>query len=169
MKNFLSIYGRVLKGLGKVLKYFGILLLAAIVASIFVQVISRYVFGRPHVWVEEFATYCFIWTVFIGAAYALLQGRHIIVTTITDYFSPMVKKILAVCINLAILFFLYNSLKYGLRQFSVEAPQSTIALPWRLPRRWFYSLPFLVSMASMFLTTVHSFLVNITTLREKKG
>ena len=168
MKKFMALYQSFIVIIGNFLKFIGIFLLVAMVLSIFMQVVSRYVFGRPHMWVEEFATYCFIWTVFIGSAYALIKRRHIVIRTLVDYFPERVKELLEIFVNLGMLIFLYFALKYGMRQFRVEAPQSTIALPVKLPRRLFYSMPFIISMFSMFITTVYSFIENIISWKKEK-
>ena len=57
--------------LGSLERMVGIGLLALMVVTITLQVITRYLFGQPLVWVEELATYSFIWSVFLGAALGL--------------------------------------------------------------------------------------------------
>jgi TRAP-type C4-dicarboxylate transport system permease small subunit len=168
MERFLSFYRRIIFVIGVVLKWLGLLLLALIVGCIFLQVVSRYFFGKPHVWVEEFATYCFIWVVFIGAAYALIKKRHIVVTTLIDFLPKNVRKILDFVVLAGMLFFLFNACRYGFRQFIIETPQSTIALPIRLSRHWFYSFPFDISMVSMFITTVYNLLEKIHSWKNKE-
>ena len=37
--------------------------------------------GRPIAWVEEIATYAFIWMTFVGASLGLKEGRHILIAT----------------------------------------------------------------------------------------
>lgn len=164
MDRALRIYGRFIEGIGLILKYTGILLITGIVLSIFVQVVSRYLFNRPHVWVEEFATYSFIWLVFTGAAYAHIKGRHILVTTLTDCLYKPLRRVLAVGSNVLIVVFLIVVIRYGFRQFIVEGPQSTIALPVQLPRRLFYSVPFLISMLTMLLTTLQYLFMSVMEL-----
>jgi TRAP-type C4-dicarboxylate transport system permease small subunit len=156
MNVFLFLYRRVIMIIGFVLKYFGIILLTGIVLSIFSQVISRYCFSLPLVWVEEFATYSFIWLVFMGAAYALIEKRHLVVTTVTDCLPEKIQKILSVLMLLLILVFLIQVIRYGIKQYSLEGMQMTISLPLRLPRRWFYSLPFVISMMIMLFTTIYN-------------
>jgi len=155
MHQFFQFYGKILKILEYIYQLLGNLLLSVIVGSIFVQVFSRYLLNRPHIWVEELATYCFIWLVFVGAAYAHIKKRHIIVTTLVDCFYKPLKRALLVLSNIFILTFLTFGLIYGLRHFKIEAPQFTIALPIKLPRRIFYSTPFLFGIISMMIITVY--------------
>ena len=48
-----------------------------LVGVIFVQVICRYVLLIPTAWAEELARYLFVWTSYLGSAYALNEGGHI--------------------------------------------------------------------------------------------
>ena len=48
-----------------------------LVGVIFVQVICRYVLYISTAWAEELARYLFVWTSYIGSAYALNEGGHI--------------------------------------------------------------------------------------------
>lgn len=48
----------------------------------FVQVLTRYVFHVPAVWVEEIARYLMVWMVFIGMAYAIPKNAHFMVEII---------------------------------------------------------------------------------------
>lgn len=48
-----------------------------LVGVIFVQVICRYVLLIPTAWAEELARYLFVWTSYLGSAYALNEGEHI--------------------------------------------------------------------------------------------
>lgn len=161
-------YGRLIDVIGFALKVIGYLAITSIVCAITLQVVSRYVFSRPHLWVEEFATYCFIWLVFIGAAYAATKKRHIVVTSLTDIFPEAVRKALRVGSYAAVLIFLFFLVKFGLRQFVIEAPQHTIALPVRLPRRLFYSLPLVISGISLFLTFAYQLLEELLPKKEHK-
>jgi len=88
MTGFLDRYSRLLHRIGRGERWIGIVLLAVIVACIFGQVVSRYAFGLPLVWVEELSTYAFIWCVFIGASMALKQNRHIRILSFVSRLSP---------------------------------------------------------------------------------
>ena len=52
--------------------------------SIFVDVILRYFFNRPSIWVTEVSTYLFLYIIFLGTSYALQEGLHIKVTFLLD-------------------------------------------------------------------------------------
>jgi hypothetical protein len=75
--RMLSRCKRLIDGIGRVERGLGIALILYMVAAITVQVFTRYALGRPIAWVEESATYAFIWMSFVGASVGLKQGRHI--------------------------------------------------------------------------------------------
>lgn len=62
-----------------------LLLLAMLVVSS-MQIIWRYVFQISLAWSEEVARYLFVWSVWIGAAYASKMSRHIRITFLKEAF-----------------------------------------------------------------------------------
>jgi len=60
-----------------VLKSALIALMAALVAAVSWQVISRYVFSSPSSWTEEVARFLMIWVGLLGAAYAFRTRVHL--------------------------------------------------------------------------------------------
>jgi TRAP-type C4-dicarboxylate transport system permease small subunit len=64
------------------------LVLLFVTFSIFVDVILRYFFNRPSIWVTEVSTYLFLYIIFLGTAYALDHDLHIRVTFLVDRFGP---------------------------------------------------------------------------------
>ncbi len=167
MQKILKKYDALLHIIGIAEFGLGFICLFAIVIFIFSQVVSRYLFNKPLVWVEELSTYCFIWTVYLGTAYALIKGRHIRVTTLVDMFPRVVQEMLAVFTYACLIFFLIVLVRNGIKQVIFEGPQHTIALPVRLPRKYFYSIPFVVSCTSMLLTSIYLFLNQLYELLTK--
>ena len=89
---------------------FGYLLLVVatlvMVTSILLQVFFRYAMNSPLYWSEEIARYAFVWLVFIGAAIASKRGAHIGVDYIVMHLPALPKNILAIIVNLLVLFFI---------------------------------------------------------------
>ena len=56
------------------------LILLFITVSIFADVILRYFFNRPSIWITEVSTYLFLYVIFLGTGYALQMNLHIRVT-----------------------------------------------------------------------------------------
>ena len=57
------------------------------------NVIMRYFFNNPIHWAEEVVTSLFVWTVFIGSAYAYRKHSHLGVDILVNAFPPKVKKV----------------------------------------------------------------------------
>ena len=60
-----------------------IFLFVALVAIVFYQVVSRYIFSDPPSWTEELARYCQVWIILLTSSICIRKGSHLAV----DYFS----------------------------------------------------------------------------------
>lgn len=58
------------------------LVLAAVFAIVFMNVVGRYGFGHSFAWVEEAARHLMILGAFAGAGLALREGRLVAITTL---------------------------------------------------------------------------------------
>lgn len=56
-----------------------VLILVAILGTMFAQVVARYVFRTPFSWSEELSRLGLIWMTFLAAAYVMSQRRHLAV------------------------------------------------------------------------------------------
>jgi TRAP-type C4-dicarboxylate transport system permease small subunit len=74
--------------------------LSVTILVVILNVILRYVFDTGIVWVEEVATGCFIWTVFIGSAAAYKYRKHIGIDMLLKLFPPKAQKIISILIDL---------------------------------------------------------------------
>ena len=88
MGRFLGGYRSLLDRIGRVERGVAIVMMATMVVCIFAQVVSRYLFGQPLVWVEELSTYAFIWGAFVGASAGLKQGRHLKIESFVGRLPP---------------------------------------------------------------------------------
>ncbi len=132
----------------------GVALIALIVIAIGAQVFTRYALHMPIAWVEESATYAFIWMVFVGASLGLKQGRHILISTFVGHLPPRAAAAMRLLVWLLVAVMLVALIVQGVKVMGVEARSNTVSLPVEIPRMWFYSVPLTVSAASMLLTTV---------------
>ncbi len=153
--RWLHAWGRTLDRLGWVERGVGIALVLGIVVAITVQVVTRYAFDRPLVWVEESATYAFIWVVFIGASAALKAGRHVLIETFHRAMSPRGAAALRAFLWLLVCGLMLTLLVQGIKVMGVEARSSTVSLPIEIARMWFYSVPLSYSAASMLATAAY--------------
>ena len=81
------------------------LVLLFITLSIFVDVVLRYFFGSPSIWITEVSTYLFLYLIFLGTAYALQQGAHIRVTFLLDRLNQKPKRIINILTSLFAMIF----------------------------------------------------------------
>lgn len=161
-------YRRLLDRIGAIEQALGIGLIFLIVTAITVQVFTRYALGRPIAWVEESATYAFIWMVFVGASVGLKQGRHILIATFGGHLPPRVAAALRTLVWLLVLGTLVVLVVQGVKVMEVEGRSHTISLPVELPRSWFYSLPLTLAAASMALTSVYLVLQELPILAARR-
>jgi len=155
MDLLLARWWRLLELIGRLERSIGVLLLSTIVVSITVQVITRYLFGQPLVWVEELAGYCFLWGVFLGAAVGMKELRHIRIDTFVSRLSQRPQA-------------LWRALTWGIATaccviiavqawdiMDVESRSRTMSLPVDLPRHLFYSTPLFVCTVSITFTGLY--------------
>jgi len=165
----LTHYKRLLDRIGAIEQAFGIGLILLIVTAITVQVFTRYALGRPIAWVEESATYAFIWMVFVGASLGLKRGRHIVIATFGSHLPPRIAAAMRMLVWLLVLVTLAVLVVQGMKVMGIEGRSKTISLPIELPRSWFYSLPLTLSAASMVLTAIYLFLQELPALTGSRA
>jgi TRAP-type transport system small permease protein len=155
MDRTLAVWWRALAWLGEMERAAGVFLIALMVVTITVQVVTRYAFGQPLVWVEELATYSFIWSVFLGAALGLKEMRHIRIETFLDRVGARGGAILRAALYGAILVCTVALATHALDIMEVERRSETMSLPINVGRHWFYSVPLFTGLASMALTAAY--------------
>jgi len=72
----------------------GAALFAAMFLSLVLQVVLRFVFGKPAAWTEELATIAYVWVIFWGCAFSVPLAAHVAVDFIVPRFSPPVRRAL---------------------------------------------------------------------------
>lgn len=74
--------------------------LLACVVLVNANVIMRYFFSMPIRWSEEVVTSLFVWTVFIGSAYAYRNHSHLGVDILIKMFPPKVRNVVQFIISI---------------------------------------------------------------------
>lgn len=90
-------------------------LMASMAVLVFVNVISRYAFGKSFIWVEEVTQYEMIWITYLAIGLALREGRHVAVDTVQDWLPAAAKRWLRTFIALAMAVFLAVVCVLGVR------------------------------------------------------
>lgn len=70
--------------------------LALCVILVNCNVIMRYFFNNPIKWSEEVVTSLFVWTVFIGSAYAYRNHSHLGVDIVVNFLPGKAKKVVSI-------------------------------------------------------------------------
>ena len=160
----MEFYRKTLKLIERIELVTAMVLFAVIVFSITLQVISRYGFGRPFVWVEELATYSFIWIVFLGAAAGMKRLAHIKIEAASLLVSVRVQALMRLFGYAVMLFVLYWLVVKAPGVMSIEARSNSISLPIPISRMWFYSMPLFYASLSMALTLAFYTVADIVAL-----
>jgi TRAP-type transport system small permease protein len=109
-----------------------VVLFAAILLVMVLQVAFRYVLNAPLTWTEELARYLYIWACWLGAPVALRRGNHIVIAFVGDRMPRGVGRVLALVNQAAALVFLTQLTIQGsilmVKSHSVEA--ITLPIPW---------------------------------------
>jgi len=99
-----GIVDRINARIGRIVSF----LVPAIIAITIWEVVLRYGFNRPTIWVHETSEHLFAFSFLLGGAYTLSQGGHVRVDVIYIHLSSRWKRILDL-IN-AVFFFLFIGL-----------------------------------------------------------
>jgi C4-dicarboxylate transporter DctQ subunit len=62
-------------------------LFVVITLIVFYEIVARYVFNSPTTWSIDVSIYLVMWATFLGAAYTLKEGGHVMVDVVLQKFS----------------------------------------------------------------------------------
>ncbi len=80
-------------------------LMAALVAAVTLGVVFRYGLGHSLYWATEVPNFLLVWIVFLGAAVAWHEGKHIAFTVLTEKLPPVPRRALEIAVCLLLLGF----------------------------------------------------------------
>jgi TRAP-type C4-dicarboxylate transport system permease small subunit len=102
------------------------LLMAAIAAVVFLQVITRYVLAYPLDWPEELARILFVWVALLGAVLAFRKAGHFSIEAFLNLLPPPLRRGVSVFLRVTLLAFLLLVAYLGLdATFRVREQLST--------------------------------------------
>ena len=136
-------------------KYFEELLasiaISIVVISAFYGVISRYILNNPVAWSNEVATIAFTWTVFLGAAAAWKNNKHIHLDLVYNFFPNKIKIISDWLKNIILIVFIAFALYLSI-QFTITAynkPTAILRIPFS-----YVDLPVVIFFSSIILRSI---------------
>lgn len=130
------------------------------------NVLMRYIFKSPISWCEEVVTGLFVWTVFVGSAYAYRTHAHlgvdILVNLIPEKAEVVVKTVVEI-IEMAVLAMLtYNSVQYVMNTLN----KFTNVL--RMPA-WYISIAIPIGFGLSLIYSVYFMVTNLRNAIRGKG
>jgi TRAP-type C4-dicarboxylate transport system permease small subunit len=126
-----------------------IAMMAAMVALVFTNVVSRYIFNVSIIWAEELSQYLMVWITFLGAGLAMREGRHVAVEMLQDALPPRLARTARVIVVIFILAFLATLVILGVMFVSFAWDQETPVM--NIPT----GIPYLAVPIGAFLFFVH--------------
>ncbi|MDR2788402.1 MAG: TRAP transporter small permease [Candidatus Accumulibacter sp.] len=120
----------------KFLKIVCFLLMLAMVAIIFLQVVARYAFSNSLSWSEEIGRYLFVWMTFIGSAIAVRNRLHVSLDMFVIKFPGCIQKSCLVISYVSMMIFT-GVLIYGGYRFVMRGSQQ-VSAAMQLPMHYVY-------------------------------
>jgi TRAP-type C4-dicarboxylate transport system permease small subunit len=107
-------------------------MMAAMVAMVFANVVSRYIWNYSFIWAEELSQYLMVWITFLGAGLALREGRHVAVELLQDRLPIKTKRsvrhLVAALIILFLLALVILGFQFAIFAWEQETPVMNIPL-----------------------------------------
>ena len=158
MKRTLDVSQKLLEIVGRIEIALAGLILIFIVAMIVIQVILNAGLGNPITWEQEGGAYALVWLTFIGASISLKQLRHVKIVSFVSRL-PARWQSLANAIGYGVIIWVLIILLLELTNIiPIEGRATTIALPFDVPRSWFFSVPLFITSVLMLWTAGHYFI-----------
>ena len=126
-----------------------IAMMATMVALVFANVVSRYIFNYSIIWAEELAQYLMVWITFLGAGLAMREGRHVAVEMLQNALPRPLARTARVIVIGAVLAFLATLVVLGSMFVNFAWDQETPVM--NVPM----GIPYLAVPIGAFLFFVH--------------
>lgn len=114
--------------INKILEYLSIFSIGAMLLTIFIQVLARYVFHHSLAFSEELARYLFVYTAFFGTAVVSKNDGHIVMEALTSKLKKNVAKYAKIVAYICTIIFVIILFCYGIRMMVISSLQLSPAL-----------------------------------------
>jgi len=128
-----------------------ILMFAVLIATVFYQVVGRYLFNAPPSWSEELARFLQVWIALLASALCIHQGMHLGVDYLLHAVPPRGRAALEVLVHFLVTGFLLLLFVQGVKILDVAAVQTSPAMGINM---WYAYLAVPVGAALMLLESV---------------
>lgn len=123
-------------------------LFIAICVLMFIQVVTRYIFGHAITWAEELATLMFVPMIYCGFASAVTERKHISVEAIQFFVPFKVRRIMKIASELVFFFFCLYMQKPLFKV--IENLGNSVTDLLRIPKKYIYlEIPILLLLVAV--------------------
>lgn len=129
---------------------------AIIVLVSFLQVLTRYLFDYPLIWVDEFSKYLFVWLIFVGVALGARRKAHFATDFALVLLPPAFRRGFLILAQMISIVFLAMCLWYIPKVMVIA--HTSISSTVGIPLSWVYAgmlvgffLAFLAEIANLFI------------------
>lgn len=152
----------IIKTIDRIIKYILVALMIVLSFLGIFQVAGRLI-GIVPSWTEEAIRFLFIWASCIGAAIGIKEHIHIGIDVIVNLFPFIVRKVIAVLVQVLLLVFDVFAVKYGFLMVAKTMTQPSPAL--RLPMGYVYLAIPVMGILGLY----YSALEIVRIIRSKEG
>ncbi|MCL2674268.1 MAG: TRAP transporter small permease [Defluviitaleaceae bacterium] len=145
-----DIYKRIIRAMTKVLDVVIIILMLAMVAVVFYQVIMRQIFANPPMWGEQISVLFMVWFVFLGIVLGLEEDLHIGITMFVNMLPKQLMFPIEIFVNLLIGGLAVLYIRFGFNHFAFLWRTGAVMPVTGLPNAIYY-LPVSLTGAMMIL------------------
>ncbi|MGE4277693.1 MAG: TRAP transporter small permease [Lawsonibacter sp.] len=130
------------------------------------NVIMRYFFNQPMFWAEEVSTGLFVWTVFVGSAYAFRKHAHLGVDILINAIPESIRKYVKVAMDIVGLLILimltFISIQYVINTW--DKLTNTLRVP-----NWYIAIAVPIGFGLSLIYSVYFMITDVIKATKKKG
>jgi len=130
---------KVLKWIDEHLEESILIILLAIIASVMMAQILARTFASSMPWPEEFARYCYIWTVFLSLGYTIKKGNMLRVTVVMDLLPHKVRRSIEILTNIILLVLFLILFRYSITYTAILRTTGQTSPAMRIPMWMMYT------------------------------
>ena len=143
-------------------------LLTLIIGLLLSAVLSRYVFTKSIIWVDEVVSIAFIWLTMIGSAIAMYRNEHLRLTLLVERLAPRAREFVNALALVAVMAFLLAMLQpaaiYAQEEWAITTPALNIPNSFRVAAIAFGLLAMLVVVLAFACKTVRPRVLGLAAL-----
>lgn len=138
-------------GIVKIESIIAVVLLAAMLAILFINTVGRYTGLLSLSWAEEFARYAMIWATMLGCGIAGAKGAHFSADILPLFVPEKGMKFFRILVAILVVFFAIMAVIFGIKIMRWQMAAGQVSASMQIPM-WFMYLSIPLGMAIMAIT-----------------